>query len=104
MFGFLGHVQAQVTTARIESIQFSSAYGMEVPMAGDGSDGNDFTSNYTPPDYGTTLWLEITNVSNGLAYLNLNNATDSVYEIFSKPTCPSQTGISSRKSGRPIRW
>jgi hypothetical protein len=30
------------------------------------------------------LWLEISGVSNGLAYLNLHNATDSVYEVWSK--------------------
>jgi hypothetical protein len=30
------------------------------------------------------LWLEITNVSGGLAYLNLHNATDYVYEVWSK--------------------
>ncbi|MGD0251421.1 MAG: hypothetical protein ABSC01_01850, partial [Verrucomicrobiota bacterium] len=34
-------------------------------------------------DYGTSLWLEITNVSNGLVYLNLHNATNQVYAIWS---------------------
>jgi hypothetical protein len=31
-----------------------------------------------------SLYLQITNVANGLAYLTLNNATDQVYEIWSK--------------------
>ena len=30
-----------------------------------------------------SLWLEITNVANGLAYLNLHNATNQVYAIWS---------------------
>lgn len=30
------------------------------------------------------LWLEITNVADGLAYLNLHNGTDYVYEVWSK--------------------
>ena len=61
---------------------------MNTPSPGDGGgDGgnnnySNLTSNYTIDTNG--LWLEITNVSNGLAYLNLNNATDSVYDIFSK--------------------
>ena len=52
---------------------------------GGGGGTNDFYSdsfNYTLPTNG--LWLTITNVSNGLAWLNLHGATDSVYEVFSK--------------------
>ena len=30
------------------------------------------------------LWLEITGVTNGLAYLNLHNATNQVYEVLTK--------------------
>lgn len=37
---------------------------------------------FTVPTNG--LWLQITNVANGLAYVNLNNATNSVYEILTK--------------------
>jgi len=69
----------------IGSLNFIQAAG--VPMLGDGGDGGtngSFTSNYTPLDYGTNLWLEITGVSNGLAYLNLRNATNEVYEVWSK--------------------
>ena len=29
-------------------------------------------------------WLELAGVSNGLVYLNLHNATDQVYEVWSK--------------------
>jgi alpha-tubulin suppressor-like RCC1 family protein len=42
-------------------------------------------SGYEGPVYGSNdLWLEIMGVSNGLAYLNLHNATDEVYEVWSK--------------------
>ena len=66
--------------------------GMNLPIPGDGggdsgggTNGVTFQSN----DYSALtngLWLEITNVSGGLAYLNLHNATDAggVYEIFTK--------------------
>ena len=64
--------------------------GMDVPLPGEGGgDGGDGTNglysdsfNYTVPTNG--LWLEITNVSNGYAWLNLHNATNQVYEILSK--------------------
>jgi hypothetical protein len=156
MFGFLGLVQAQVTTARIHSIQTANdlavglraveattpvpatdvppigtfysaknpnlppvpgnifgldawdlgggcfllddldlgdtiagvgirAMAMNVPMPGNGGDGgtnSSFTSNYTPPDYGMNLWLEITGVSTGAAWFNLHNATNQVYAIW----------------------
>ena len=39
--------------------------------------------NYQVPTNG--LWLEITNVSNGLVYLNLHNATNLVYGIYTSP-------------------
>jgi len=46
-------------------------------------DSQDFSgSSYTIDTNG--LWLEITGVSNGQAYLNLHNATNEVYEIWSK--------------------
>jgi hypothetical protein len=86
-FGFLGLIQAQVTTARIQSIQPSSTDSIDMSMPRNGDDGgtnNYFTSNHAQPDYGTNLWLEITNVSNGQAYLNLHNATDMVYEVWSR--------------------
>ncbi len=60
---------------------------MDAPSPGDGSgDGEsdgygNFNSTYTFPTNG--LWLEITNVSNGRSYLNLHNATNQVYAIWS---------------------
>jgi len=63
-----------------------AANGPMPPGAGDGGDGtNGFYSdsfNYTLPTNG--LWLTLTNISNGFAYLNLHGATDAVYEVFSK--------------------
>ncbi len=51
-----------------------------------GGDGGGNTNsppvfNFTQPTNG--LWLEMTGVSNGTAYLNLHNATNYVYEVFS---------------------
>jgi hypothetical protein len=54
-----------------------------------GDDSNIFTNFYTLPTNG--LWLEMTNVANGFACLNLHGATDAVYEVLSKTdlTIPS---------------
>ena len=62
------------------------ALSMDPNDPGDGSDTNTYTPNYSPTYVVPTngLWLQITNVANGLAYVNLNNATNFVYEIFSK--------------------
>ena len=69
-------------------VQFGMDDGPPAP-GGDsgGSDtnslgGGSFSPSYTPLTNG--LWLQVVNVSNGLAYVNLNNATDAVYEILSK--------------------
>jgi hypothetical protein len=68
-----------------------TAGGMEamdvpgIPGGGGTNDGGGYTNNvhFTPvPTNG--LWLSISNVSGGLAHLNLNNATDFVYKIISK--------------------
>ena len=71
--------------------------GLDVPGfddIGNGGGGTNeplFTIDYASLTNG--LWLEITNISNGYAWLNLHNATDvgGVYEIFSKTdlTLPS---------------
>src|SRR6202789_4030807 len=47
-------------------------------------DGGDYYTNLfsLPPINTNILWLQITNVANGLAYLNLNKATDSVFAIL----------------------
>ena len=47
----------------------------------DSSSGSDTT--FVAPTYGSNdLWLEITNVANELAYLDLRNATNEVYAIW----------------------
>ncbi|MGA2854651.1 MAG: hypothetical protein ABSE90_11060, partial [Verrucomicrobiota bacterium] len=83
------------SSMRMARGRMMAANGMEPPGAVGGGDGtNGFYSDsfyYTPPTNG--LFLEVTNVSNGFAYLNLHNATNAggVYEIFSKTdlTAPS---------------
>ena len=64
----------------------SRAMATGVPSPGDDGygDGGDYTSSYVTSTFDTnSLWLEITNVANGLAYLNLHNATNEVYAIWS---------------------
>ena len=84
-------LRAQTTAANAQMGMISRAMGMNSGPpgfgdTGDGGDGtNDFYSdsfNYKVPTNG--LWLEITNVSNYYAWLNLHNATNRVYEILSK--------------------
>jgi hypothetical protein len=48
----------------------------------EGSTGGGFTPAFNFPV--NSLWLQITGVTNGLANLILNNATDQVYEVLSK--------------------
>ena len=60
----------------------SRAMADGVPSPGDDGygDGGDYTNTYVSCTFDTNrLWLEITNVANGLAYLNLHNATNQVY-------------------------
>jgi hypothetical protein len=60
---------------------------MDVPsVPGGGGDEEDDGSggSYGTPFSTNGLWLQITNVADGLAYLNLMNATDLVYEVWSK--------------------
>jgi hypothetical protein len=57
--------------------EFAAAFGLDDPM--DSSGGGSFMA----PLYDTNgLWLQITTVSNGLAYLNLYNASNQVYAIW----------------------
>lgn len=57
---------------------------------GSGGGGTDiyfYTNSYTPPDYGTNLWLEITNVSDCALGLWLHNTQPDVpYQLLSKET------------------
>jgi hypothetical protein len=91
-------MEADTVMSLITRVQMAAAsqqmrmMGMNLPMPGDGggdsgggtNDSSPYGFHYTPPTNG--LWLEITNVSGGMAYLNLHNATDAggVYEIFTK--------------------
>ncbi|MGA2868757.1 MAG: hypothetical protein ABSF34_06325, partial [Verrucomicrobiota bacterium] len=80
--------QVQATTA---TAQTSRAMGVRAlddsgpPSFSDtNGDGGDYYTNLfsLPPINTNILWLQITNVANGLAYLNLNKATDSVFAIL----------------------
>ena len=67
-------------------MMMASAMGMDVPSPGDGGSGDG--SGYSPMFSGGTpidtngLWLQITNYDGNLAYVNLNNATDQVYAVW----------------------
>ena len=61
------------------------ALGMDFPGFGDGGGGggSGYTNSYPNYTFDTNqLWLEITNVSNGSSYLNLHNASNQVYAIW----------------------
>lgn len=58
-----------------------SQSSMPTQVMGIESSDMDDSSTYSFPTNG--LWLEITNISNGWSYLNLHNATDQVYAIWS---------------------
>ena len=79
-----------LSTAANQSLRtLARAMNLDVPTPGDGSGGGDggwgpFTNNFSNFSFNREkLWLEITNVSNGTAYLNLHNATNRVYAIWS---------------------
>jgi len=79
--------QVQTAQANQQARATMRAMGMDVPSPGDGGDsgdGGDYSPMYsggTPIDT-NALWLEITNVSGGWSYLNLHNATNQVYAIW----------------------
>ncbi len=79
--------QIQTRAANQQARMMARAMGMDVPLPGDGGDSGDdgsyspmFSSTYSIDTNG--LWLEITNVTNGWSYLNLHNATNLVYAIW----------------------
>jgi hypothetical protein len=83
--------QAQTTAANQQMGMMSRAMGMNSgpPGFGGTGDGGDATNNFYSDSFNyqvptNGLWLEITNVSNGYAWLNLHYATNLVYEILSK--------------------
>jgi len=84
-------LRVQTTAANAQMGMMSRAMGMNSgpPGFGDTGDGGDGTNNFYSDSFNykvptNGLWLEITNISNGYAWLNLHNATNLVYEILSK--------------------
>ena len=69
---------SQVQTA-LAPQTLARAFGMSAAMDSP-SDASPLLATFDT----SGLYLQITNVSNGLAYLNLMNGTDYVYEIYSK--------------------
>jgi Glucodextranase, domain B len=65
----------------------ATMFGMDFPSPMDGGGGilgGDGGSGYAGYSFDTNqLWLEITNVSNGLTFANLHNGTNQVYSIWS---------------------
>ena len=81
---------AQAQTAVVN--QQMRAMGMDIPGFGGGGDGGDGgTNDYNPadnpisiptPDYGTNLWLAITNLANNAAGLFISNTAPEIeYEV-----------------------
>jgi hypothetical protein len=77
--------QVQTAEANQQMHAMARAMGMDVPSPDDGGDGGDYSATFSNTFSIDTngLWLEITNVSNGWSYLNLHNATNQVYAIWS---------------------
>jgi hypothetical protein len=67
----LGDISDGLGTRTLDMVTANSESGKRMEVSG--------------PTYGSNdLWLEITGITNGRAYLNLHNATNQVYEIWSK--------------------
>ena len=81
----INHVQMTQANRQLRAMMRSSGMGVPVPGGGDGGDGGgaDYTNSYPTYTFDTNqLWLQITNVADGLANLNLHNATNQVYAIW----------------------
>jgi len=82
----------QIQARDAEQQMRSMAMAMGIPSFGGGFgdgggySGNGYTNNYVPYTFDKSgLWVEITTVSNGLAYLNLyNTVSNHVYAIQSR--------------------
>ena len=81
--------QVQTAAANRQMQTLARAMGMDVPSSG--GDGSGDGGAGSLPMFSSifrintnAMWLEITNVSGGVAYLNLHNATNQVYAITSK--------------------
>jgi hypothetical protein len=79
--------QVQTTAANQQMRTMARAMGVDVPASDE--DGGGAGGGFSPMFSSTfmidtnALWLEITNVSDGQAYLNLHNATNLVYAVWS---------------------
>ena len=72
--------QANTVASLIEQIQFSGIYS---PGGGTNGSGG-FQSNYTPPNYGTNLWLETLNADPTNLWLRLHGTIDDdLYQLLS---------------------
>jgi hypothetical protein len=80
--------QVQATTTPAQTSRAMGIHALDdsgpPSFSNTNDDGGNFYTNLfsLPPINTNLLWLQITNVANGLAYLNLTKATDSVYAIF----------------------
>ncbi len=73
----VGNLISQVQAA-LAPRTLARAFGREAEL----DSSSDFSPMFAAFDT-NTLWLEITNVSNGWSYLNLHNGTNMVYAIWS---------------------
>ena len=60
-----------------------------------GGGGEEYTNNFSFTFPTNRLWMWITNVANNTLYANLNNATDTVYEIFSTTNLATATTVTN---------
>jgi hypothetical protein len=75
--------QVQTAQANQQTRMMAWAMGIDVPSPG-GGDGGDYSSMFSggTPINTNGLWLQITNYDGNFAYVNLNNATDQVYSVW----------------------
>ena len=73
----------------------SGATGTSGAMEAMDSSFSPMFGGYSPMFDPTSLWLEITNVLDGVAYLNLHNATNQVYAIWSTTNLPGGWNVES---------
>ena len=72
--------QANTVSSLIEQIQFNGIY----PSGGGTNGSGGFQSNYTPPNYGTNLWLETLNEDQTNLWLRLHGTIDDdLYQLLS---------------------
>jgi len=79
----INQIQAREYNRQVRAM----AMAMGIPSFGGGDSGgysgNGYTNNYVPYTFDTNgLWLGNPTVSNGVSYVNLNNATNQVYAIL----------------------